>query len=147
MMGHRERKKGEGEWDCFTSWRKVMCYMKYASAKIKTGFNKSEWEISVALAWTGWRMFRQMLEYKCEDYGKNLLVIGRFDASSKTCNVCGSVYHKLGRDEKEWICKDCKAKHDRDINAAINIKKFGYRKYELGQCSESLDSRTSGALA
>jgi len=97
----------------------------------------------------GWRMFRQMLEYKCEDKAKNLLVIGRFDASSKTCNVCGSVYHELKREEKEWICKKCKAKHDRDINAAINIKKFGYRKYEVGQTSgEALAKpRTSGALA
>ena len=92
--------------------------------------------MSKAIGDVGWRMFRQMLEYKCKDKGKNLLVIGRFDASSKTCCNCGYVYHELDRSEKEWICKKCKVHHDRDINAAMNIKQFGFRKFqEVGQSS------------
>ena len=90
--------------------------------------------MSKAIGDAGWRMFRQMLEYKCQDRGKNLLVIGRFDPSSKTCSTCGNVYHELSRREKSWICEKCSASHDRDVNAAINIKTFGFRKYlEVGQ--------------
>ncbi len=84
--------------------------------------------MSKAIGDAGWRMLRQMMEYKCKDNGKNLLIIGRFDPSSKTCSVCGNVYHELGRDEKEWICTKCHTRHDRDINAAINIKNFGIIK-------------------
>lgn len=90
--------------------------------------------MSKAIGDAGWRMFRTMMTYKCEDNGKNLLIIGRFDPSSKTCSVCGHIYQKLGRDEKEWTCSSCKTKHDRDTNAAKNIKNFGFRKYlEVGQ--------------
>ena len=73
----------------------------------------------------GWRMLRQFMGYKCEDRGKNFLVIGRFEPSSKTCSVCGHIYQELRRDEKKWICSECKTKHDRDWNAAKNIKNFG----------------------
>jgi len=76
----------------------------------------------------GWRMFRSLMEYKCIDKGKNFIAIGRYDPSSKTCSVCGNVYQELGRDEYEWICSSCNSKHDRDINAAKNIKNFGIIK-------------------
>ena len=76
----------------------------------------------------GWRMMRNFMAYKCEDKGKNLLIIGRFDPSSKTCSVCGNIYHEMKRDEKEWICNKCNTKHDRDINAGKNIKNFALIK-------------------
>ena len=84
--------------------------------------------MSKAIGDAGWRMFRQMMQYKCEDEGKNLLVIGRFDPSSKRCSTCGHVYQELGREEKEWECSSCRTKHDRDINAAKNIKQFALIK-------------------
>ena len=84
--------------------------------------------MSKAIGDAGWRMLRQMMEYKCKDSGKNLLFIGRFDPSSKTCSICGNVYQKLKRDEKEWVCQKCQTHHDRDINAARNIKNFGLIK-------------------
>lgn len=84
--------------------------------------------MSKAISDVGWRMLRTFMTYKCEDNGKNLLVIGRFEPSSKTCSVCGHIYQELGRDEKEWICSSCKTKHDRDWNAAKNIKNFGLVK-------------------
>lgn len=84
--------------------------------------------MSRAIGDAGWRMLRTMMEYKCKDGGKNLLVIGRFEASSKTCSVCGNVYQELGRDEKEWTCSKCLTHHDRDINAARNIKQFALIK-------------------
>jgi len=80
-----------------------------------------------------WRMVRSMLEYKCEREGKNLLVINRFDASSKTCCNCGYVYN-LRRDETEWVCVSCGSEHDRDVNASKNIRNFGIERFKkVGQ--------------
>ena len=75
----------------------------------------------------GWRMFRSMMEYKCKDKGKNLVVIGRFDASSKAC-TCGSVNQNLTLADRIWTCSSCGKLHDRDILASNNIKCFGLRK-------------------
>ena len=74
----------------------------------------------------GWRMFRSMMEYKCEDRGKNLIVIGRFEPSSKTC-TCGVVNADLSLSDRTWTCSTCNVTHDRDILAANNIKTFGLR--------------------
>ena len=71
----------------------------------------------------GWGEFRRQLAYKAERVGKNFLVIDRFAPSSKTCSCCGTVKARLGLDERTWTCV-CGVTHDRDINAAINIKQF-----------------------
>ena len=84
--------------------------------------------MSKAIGDAGWRMLRTMLEYKCFDQGKNFLIIGRFEPSSKACSVCGHIYQELGREETEWVCSECKTHHDRDVNAANNIKSFGLIK-------------------
>lgn len=73
----------------------------------------------------GWAMFRQFLEYKTEWYGKNLVVIGRFDASSKICNACGCIKQDLKLSDREWNCKECGSHNERDYNAAKNILDFG----------------------
>ena len=72
----------------------------------------------------GWYNFVLKLTYKAEWFGKTLLKIGMFEPSSKTCNVCGYKHPNLTQDIREWYCPDCGNIHDRDINAAINIKKF-----------------------
>ncbi|MGB4202494.1 MAG: IS200/IS605 family element RNA-guided endonuclease TnpB, partial [Candidatus Methanoculleus thermohydrogenotrophicum] len=71
-----------------------------------------------------WSKFFTMLDYKCLKYGKTLLRIGRFDPSSKICNRCGYLNRDLKLSHREWVCPDCGTHHDRDINAAINIKTF-----------------------
>ncbi|MEZ5333865.1 MAG: zinc ribbon domain-containing protein [Methanolobus sp.] len=48
--------------------------------------------------------------------------MGRFEASSKLCNVCGYKKDDLTLDIREWKCPDCRTLHDRDTNAAINKK-------------------------
>jgi len=73
---------------------------------------------------SAWSSFVTKLEYKAEWFGKTILRIGRFERSSKTCSVCGYHNSNLTLKDREWICPDCKTNHDRDINAAINIKKF-----------------------
>jgi len=75
----------------------------------------------------GWRMFRSMMEYKSIERGKNLIVIGRFDASSKTC-TCGHINQNLSLSDRQWTCSVCGATHDRDVLAANNVKTFGLRK-------------------
>jgi putative transposase len=78
-----------------------------------------------------WSSFVTKLEYKAEWLGKTILRIGRFEPSSKLCNVCGYHNSNLTLDVREWMCPDCKTKHDRDINAAINIKKFSLQDQNL----------------
>lgn len=70
--------------------------------------------------------FRQM-KYKCEWYGKNLITIGRFEPTSKKCSSCGEINKELTLGNREWVCP-CGISHDRDINAAINIRKSGLEK-------------------
>ena len=72
-------------------------------------------------------MFLTLLEYKCRWYGVNLIKIDRFAPSSKTCCKCGYVYKGLKLSEHSWTCPECGTRHDRDFNAACNIKEFGLK--------------------
>lgn len=75
----------------------------------------------------------------CELYGKNLLVIGTFEPSSKMCS-CGYINKELTLADREWTCPVCKIKHDRDILAANNIKKFALGKTRSAGPEELVDS-------
>ena len=81
-------------------------------------------KLARALADSGWGKFIQALTYKCSWLGKNILTINRFIASSKICSICGFRLEKLALNVREWRCNDCGTVHDRDINAACNIKAF-----------------------
>lgn len=70
-------------------------------------------------------MFRYLLEYKCNWYGKKLVVIGRFYPSSKTCSNCGWKKDNLTLSDRVFICENCGLTIDRDANAALNIKRVG----------------------
>lgn len=71
--------------------------------------------------------FYDILAYKCKWYGINLIKIGRFEASSKTCACCGFVNQLLTLADRQWHCEQCGKEHDRDLNAANNIKIFGLK--------------------
>ena len=86
-----------------------------------------------------WSNFRTLLEYKCDLYGKNLLVIGRFEPSSKMC-TCGYINKELTLADRKWICPNCHTYHDRDILAANNIKKFALSKTRLVKSEEPMES-------
>ena len=76
----------------------------------------------------GWGMFTAFLKYKLEEQGKRLIRVDKFFASSQTCNVCG--YKNNATKDlsiREWDCPQCGTRHDRDVNAAINIKNEGMR--------------------
>jgi putative transposase len=77
----------------------------------------------------GWGEFVRQLEYKADWYGKNIIRIGRFEPSSKTCSVCGNINKELTLQDREWTCSGCETVLDRDVNAAINIKNFALKNY------------------
>ena len=76
----------------------------------------------------GWGMFTTFLKYKLEKQGKKLVKVDRFFASSQTCSVCGYKNAKTKNLAlREWDCPQCRTHHDRDVNAAINIRNEGMR--------------------
>ena len=65
--------------------------------------------------------FNRQIEYKAQIYGKQIYRADRFFPSSKTCSVCGCIQDKMPLNVREWTCPECRAHHDRDINAATNL--------------------------
>jgi putative transposase len=72
-------------------------------------------------------MFVNFLDYKLKQNNGQLVEIGRFFPSSKTCSCCGHVLDELPLDIREWDCPSCRTHHDRDGNAALNIRNQGLR--------------------
>ena len=81
--------------------------------------------LAKAISQIGWGQFLTMLDYKANRAGKHLVRVGKFFPSSKTCSACGFVLDTLPLSVREWDCPDCGTHHDRDVNAARNIKKEG----------------------
>lgn len=87
--------------------------------------------LAQAISDASWSSFITKMEYKAEWYGKTILRIGQFEPSTKLCNVCGYHNKDITLKIREWVCPKCKTEHDRDINAAINIKKFALQDQNL----------------
>ena len=95
--------------------------------------------LAKAIVDASWHEFRRQMGYKCDWYGKNLLITGRFEPSSKICS-CGYVNQELKLSDRKWTCPRCKTEHDRDILASQNIKRFalipqGLRESTLAESS------------
>lgn len=78
-----------------------------------------------------WSEFIRQLKYKSDWEGKNIVFIGRFEPSSKTCSWCGYINSELTLNDREWTCPQCGEHHDRDVNAARNIKDFALHRQNL----------------
>ena len=78
-----------------------------------------------AISDCGWGEFRRQLACKCQPYGRELVVIGRWYPSSKICSACGYRLAELSLSARHWTCPCCGARHDRDVNAAKNIVAAG----------------------
>ena len=93
--------------------------MKAMSRSLKLGKSVSD---------NGWGMFTAFLKYKLEEQGKKLVKVDRFFASSQMCSACG---YKNAKTKdlalRQWDCPQCGIHHDRDVNAAINIRNEGMR--------------------
>ncbi len=87
--------------------------------------------LAMAIQSASWGEFVKQLKYKAEWEGKNIVFIGRFEPSSKTCSKCGYINRDLTLKDREWICPVCGEHHDRDINAAVNIKNFSLNPQAL----------------
>lgn len=68
--------------------------------------------------------FRRQLEYKATKYQRKLVVADRFFASSKLCSTCGYKLDQLSLSTRSWKCPECGVSHDRDVNAAINLRVY-----------------------
>lgn len=79
-------------------------------------------KLAKAINDAGWGQFVTILTYKANWYGKNILKVNRFFASSKICSHCNHKLDKLPLSTRKWVCPICHTKHDRDINASNNIR-------------------------
>jgi putative transposase len=82
-------------------------------------------KLARAISDLGWRQFRSLLEAKAIQYGRKVRVIDRWEPTSQRCSSCGFRGGKLDLSVRQWQCLQCGTVHDRDINAAINIKVAG----------------------
>lgn len=96
-----------------------------------------------------WGKFFELLTYKAEEAGRGLVKVNPKN-TSKTCSNCGEINHKLKLSDRKWVCMNCGVLHDRDYNAAKNIKRVGQTQQALtcgntqGVACESTRSTKSG---
>ena len=83
--------------------------------------------LAKAIQEVGFYKFKETLVNKALVNGKQIVFVDRFYPSSKTCSVCGYKKRDLRLSDREWVCPKCGTKHDRDINAAMNILLEGQR--------------------
>ncbi len=93
-----------------------------------------------SIADMGFFEFRRQMEYKAAMRGGHVIVADRFYASSKTCSACGYKYDDLPLSAREWTCQSCGAVHDRDLNAAINLKNIAV-SFTASACGEEGSGR------
>ena len=83
--------------------------------------------LAKAISEVGFYKFKEILVNKALVNDKQVVFVDRFYPSSKTCSVCGYKKRDLRLSDREWVCPQCGTKHDRDINAAMNILLEGQR--------------------
>ena len=94
-------------------------------------------KLSRAISDVGWSSFRTLLNAKYDKYSRHLTIINRWEPTSQKCNVCGKSGGRKELHIREWQCLHCGVVHDRDINAAQNIKVAGgHSETQNGRWSE-----------
>ncbi len=99
--------------------------------------------LAKAISDASWGEFTGMLEYKAREEGKYYIEVDRFFPSSKTCSVCLNRVGRLPLNIRSWQCQNCETKHDRDVNAAINIRDEGLRILALGTSAAANGGKVS----
>lgn len=89
--------------------------------------------LAKAISDVGWGEFVRQLAYKAHWYGRTLVKIDKYYPSSKRCHHCGHLLDSLDLDVRFWVCPECEAAHDRDINAAKNVLAAGLAVNACGE--------------
>ena len=97
-------------------------------------------KLSKAIADAGWGELVRQLKYKSEWAGRTVVAIDQFFPSSKRCSGCGYTMQKMSLNVRSWVCPECGANHDRDVNAAKNIKAVGLTALA---CGESINPKAA----
>ena len=87
--------------------------------------------LAKGMADVAWSEFMRQLEYKAQWKGKTVLKIDQWFPSSQICSNCGASSGKKELHIRKWECPECDAKHDRDVNASINIKNYGLGQIDI----------------
>jgi putative transposase len=90
-------------------------------------------KLSRAISQQGWGEFRTLCEAKSEKFGREFIVVGKWEPTSQVCSTCGFKWRKLDLKTRSIQCLDCQTIHNQDENAAKNINKvgMGYRHDSL----------------
>ena len=89
-------------------------------------------KLSRVISQQGWREFRVLVEAKSEKYGRNFVIISRWEPTSQKCSDCGYKWGKIDLSVRSILCLGCGIEHDRDVVASVNIEKVG-----IGHCHDS----------
>jgi len=84
-------------------------------------------KLNQAIIDASWGELLRQLRYKCEWYGRTLVVVDRFFPSTRQCSACLVMGPKMDVSVRQWTCGGCGALHDRDVNAAVNLRDEGLR--------------------
>ncbi|ANS66113.1 putative transposase [Streptomyces lincolnensis] len=84
-------------------------------------------KLNQAIFDASWGELLRQLRYKCEWYGRTLVVVGRFFPSTRRCSACHVMGPRMDVSVRRWTCAGCGALHDRDVNAAVNLRDEGLR--------------------
>lgn len=87
--------------------------------------------LNQAILDASWGELVQRLLYKCAWYGRTLVIVDRFFPSTRRCSACHVLGPRMDVSVREWTCGGCGAVHDRDVNAAVNLRDEGMRLYGL----------------
>ena len=88
-------------------------------------------KLSRTISQQGWREFRVLVEAKSQKYGREFVVISRWEPTSQVCSDCGFKWGKIDLSVRSVLCLNCGIEHDRDENASVNIEKVG-----IGHCHD-----------
>ena len=97
----------------------------------KMSERKEELKLGITIFDLGYSTFLNYLSYKLDWLNKKLIRVNRYYPSSQLCSSCGYRKKDLLLSNRSWVCPECKTNHNRDINAAVNIKKEGIRLVSL----------------
>jgi len=91
--------------------------------------------MAYAIAEASWSELVRQLEYKAAWYGRTLVKIDKWYPSTKRCSACGHILDSLPLSVRQWTCPACRALHDRDVNAAKNVRAAGLG---VNACGEAI---------